>query len=89
MELGILRLPGILQGGEAHAVEVAGLQLQEHGGQVGLHQIEVAVEIGAAFEVVGVVSQGDLLSGPPLLEDIGAGADRLPPQRGLGDVLAG
>ena len=80
LELGVLRLAGILDGIEAHTVKVAGLELHEHGGRVRFHQIDVAVEIGAALKIVGVVGQGDLFPGPPLLEDIGAGADGVPPQ---------
>ena len=88
LELGVLGLAAVLDGIEAHAVQVAGLELHKHGGRVRFHQIDVAVEIGAALKIVGVVGQDDLLPGPPLLEDIRAGAHRAPRQGRLGEVDA-
>ena len=87
-ELGSLALAAILQGAEEHAVEIAGHQLQEHGGRVRLYLKDIAVKIDPALEVVGIVSEDDPLPTLPVQEFIRPGADGVAGQRGFGEILA-
>ncbi len=83
----IFRLPGVLKRRQVHAVHAVGPQFQEHGGHVGNHPHDVAVQVGPPLEIIRIRRQHDLLTGHPLPEAIGTRPDRVSPQGRPGDVL--